>query len=108
MVEEATDLKEIPGVGNAISDKITEMVTTGSLRYYERLKAEFPEGILRVMRVPGVGPKTTARLWKELGISTLAGLERAAKDGRIAALPRLGGKTADNILRHLRSSRNAG
>jgi len=50
-------LKGIPGVGEAITKKITELVTTGRLEYYENLKAEFPEGVITLLDIPGVGPK---------------------------------------------------
>ena len=105
MVREERDLREIPGVGKAISDKITELVKTGKLKYYENLRAEFPEGILEVIRVPGVGPKTTKRLWQELGVGNISDLESAGKDGRLASLPRLGEKTAQNILRSIELAR---
>ncbi len=104
IVREGRDLKEIPGIGQAIAKKITELVTTGRLAYYDRLRDEFPDGILEVMRLPGVGPKTTKRLWKELAITTVSELEQAIENGRLAALPRMGKKTADNMLQHIRSA----
>ena len=58
MVREEQDLKEIPGIGDAISKKIIEYVDTGILKYYENLKSEFPEGMLELITVPGLGPKT--------------------------------------------------
>ena len=105
MVRENSDLKTIPGIGHAIADKINELVTSDNLEFYEELKSEFPEGILDVMHVPGVGPKTTKRLWKELDVSTVSQLEQAIKDGKLAELPRMGKKTADNILREIQSAR---
>ena len=98
-------LRELPGIGQELEEKIHEMLTTGDLVYYQRLYSEFPEGIIHVMGVPGVGPKTASRLWKELGVTTVDELERAVEDGRVAALPRMGEKTAENILRQLRASR---
>ena len=106
MVREEKDLREIPGIGKAISDKITELVSTSNLDYFERLKAEFPDGIVDLMHVPGLGPKTTVRVWKELGVTSIPELEKAATDGSLAALPRLGKKTADNILRHIQFARS--
>ena len=105
MVRDEKDLREIPGIGKAISDKIAELVNTGKLSYLEKLKAEFPEGILELMHIPGLGPKSTVRVWKELGVTTVADLERVAKDGTLAALPRMGQKSADNILRHIQFAR---
>ncbi len=106
MVKEDKDLREIPGIGRAISDKIQELVSTGRLEFYEKLKADFPDGLLTLMDVPGIGPKTALRISEELGISTVEGLEKAIEDGLVAKLPRLGEKAADNILRHLRSLRS--
>ena len=105
MVGEEKDLRELPGIGKAIADKIAELVNTGKLGYYERLKAKFPPGVLEMMNIPGLGPKTIVRVWKELEVTTIAELERAARDGRLADMPRLGQKTAENILRELQFAR---
>ena len=106
MLRQNQNLQEIPGIGKAISDKIAEMTNTNSLAYYDRLKAEFPDGILEVLEIPGLGPKTVKRLWHELDITTVAQLEIAAQDGRLAALPRLGKKTAENIARQIQFQRS--
>ena len=103
LVSEESDLRQIPGIGEAISAKINELVTTGRLEYMEGLKAEFPDGILALMDVPGIGPKTALRISKEMGISSVEELEQAIVEGRLSAMPRLGEKTAENILRHIRS-----
>ena len=106
MLRDEKDLKEIPGIGQAISDKITELVSTDQLGYYEKLKAEFPEGVLELMHIPGLGPKTTVRLWKEIGVTSVSELEQAITDGKLADMPRMGKKTADNILREIQFTRN--
>ncbi len=98
-------LQEIPGVGEAISKKLTELVSTGRLDYYEKLKAEFPPGINVLMEIPGIGPRTALLLTKELGISHVDDLEKAIEDGQVAALPRMGEKTAHNILRQIKAYR---
>ncbi len=98
-------LREIPGVGEAISSKITELLTSGKLEAYEKLRAEFPEGIINLMTIPGVGPKTALRLSRELGISNVDELEKAILEGQVASLYRLGEKTADNILHHIQTMR---
>ena len=105
MLEEAEDLKNIPGVGEAIAKKTTELVTTGKLGYYEDLKAEFPEGITSLLEIPGIGPKTASRLSTELGINSVDGLEQAIKDGQVARMFRLGDKTADNMLHQIQALR---
>ena len=98
-------LKEIPGVGEAISKKLTELVNTGHMDYFEKLKAEFPAGINTLMEVPGIGPRTALLLTKELGISNIDDLEMAIENGRVAGLARMGEKTANNILRQIKALR---
>lgn len=91
-------LSEIPGIGKAIAEKLTTLIDTGTLPYYEELKAEFPPGLFEMFELQGVGPKKIKRLWDELGITTVEGLEVGCKDGRVAALSGFGEKTAKNIL----------
>jgi len=105
MLEEGEDLKNIPGVGEAIAKKTTELITTGKLGYYEDLKAGFPEGITSLLEIPGIGPKTASRLSTELGIASVDGLEQAIKDGQVARMFRLGDKTADNIRHQIQALR---
>lgn len=98
-------LREVPGVGEAIAKKITELVTTGRLAFYENLKAEFPEGISTLLSIPGVGPKTAMLLSSELGISSVDELEAAIVGGKVARLYRMGDKTAENILHQIQALR---
>lgn len=98
-------LRDVPGVGEAIEKKIIELLTTGRLNYYEDLRSEFPAGVISLLQVPGIGPKTAMRLSTELGIKSLEELEAAVVDGRVEGLYRLGEKTAENILHHLQSMR---
>ena len=96
-------LGEIPGVGKAIAEKITELVATGQLAYFEILKAEFPPGVFEMFDLQGLGPKKIKALWDKLGITTIPDLEAASKDGRVAGLSGFGKKTADNILAAIQS-----
>ncbi len=98
-------LKKVPGVGEAITKKITELVTTGKLGYYENLKAEFPEGISTLLDIPGIGPKTAMSLSTELGIKSVDEVEAAITSGKVASLPRMGDKTAENILHYIQALR---
>jgi DNA polymerase (family 10) len=98
-------LGEIPGIGEAISKKINELVTTHKLHYYDELKSEFPKGIIALLNIPNVGPKTAMLLTSELDIETVDDLEAAIASGRVAMLPRMGNKTSENILRSIRMLR---
>ncbi len=104
-VAEGGDPRGISGIGEAIAKKIRELLETGRLRFYEELRAQFPDVLLELLNVPGIGPKTAMLVVTELGVSTVGELQVAIEDGRVAALPRLGEKAADNILRHFRSVR---
>ena len=101
-------LREVPGIGEAISTKISELLTTGQLKACDRLRAEFPDDILSLVAIPGVGPKTAGLLYRELGVSSVDELEQAVMGGQVAALHRLGEKTAENILHHIRAQRIEG
>ena len=92
-------LNEIPGAGEAIKAKIAEMVTTGHLKYYEKLRAEFPEGIRELLAVSGIGPKTAHALYSDMDIKSLAELEEVINSDK--PLPRMGEKTRENIRRAL-------
>ena len=98
MHEEGKDFKDVAGIGDAIAAKSMELITTGRLRFYDELKAQFPDGIIKLMDVPGIGPKTAYRIATELGVGTVDQLEAAIRDGRVARINRLGKKTAANIL----------
>jgi len=91
-------LQEIPGIGQAIAEKISELYATGHLPYYEELKAEFPAGIFELFELLGLGPKKIRALYDHLGIASLDALDAACKDGRVAGLAGFGAKTAANIL----------
>jgi DNA polymerase (family 10) len=91
-------LGEIKGIGEGIQKKITELVTTGRLKYLEELKAATPPGLVAMLEIPGLGPKKIKMVYDELGIETVEQLEQACKDGKIAGLKGFGEKTQTNIL----------
>jgi len=105
MHEEGKDFRDIAGIGDAIATKSVELITTGRLRFYDDLKASLPEGIINLMDVPGIGPKTAYKLGTELGVGSVDQLEAAIRDGRVAKLERMGDKTAANILRAIEAFR---
>lgn len=102
-------LREIPGVGKAIAEKIDELLSTGKLQFLENLKKEVPESLATWLQVPSLGPKKVAAIWKALDITTLAELEAAAKEGKLRGLPGMGAKSETAILEGLASlSRRSG
>ena len=88
----------IPGVGQAISDKIAELVETGRLRFYDRLRAEIPPSLVEMLEVPGLGPRTVRLVHEELGIATLEELRVAAQEGRLRTVKGLSAKSEASIL----------
>jgi DNA polymerase (family 10) len=91
-------LREIPGVGAAIAEKIDELLSTGKLGFYEKLAAQVPASVVELLKVDGVGPKRAAVFWKQLGITNLAELEAAARGGRLRDLPGMGSKSEEKII----------
>jgi DNA polymerase (family 10) len=108
MVREGEDLSRLAGIGKDLAGKIAEIVETGKLRDLEKLKGEIPEDLSVLMRVAGLGPKRVLVLHRELGVSGLGELEKAAKDNKIRELPGFGGKTEENILEEIARQKEAG
>jgi DNA polymerase (family 10) len=98
---DASGLREIPGIGKDLAARIREIVDTGDAAFHRELLAEFPPTILDVLNLQGVGPKTVAMLYRELGVRTLDDLERAASDGRVRSLRGMGAKKEALILKAL-------
>jgi DNA polymerase (family 10) len=99
-------LTAIDGIGKATGEKIAELSTHGRLDYYDNLREEFPPDILTLFEIQGLGAKKIKVLWDTLKVHSVTNLERACKDGSVAALPGFGEKTAANILKgieHMRS-----
>jgi DNA polymerase (family 10) len=95
------DRLAIQGIGKDLNAKITELVETGSIAYHQSLLQEFPPTILDLLNLQGVGPKTVALLYRELGIRTLDDLEAAAREGRLRSLKGMGAKKETWILKAL-------
>ena len=91
-------LGEIKGIGEALQKKITELVNTGKLAYYEDLKASVPEGLFTLLQIPGLGPKKIKALHDKLQITSIDQLEIACKDSKVAGLDGFGEKTQAKIL----------
>ena len=95
----------LPGIGKDIAAKIGELIEHGAIRYHQELLEEFPPTVLDLLRLQGVGPKTVARLYGELGVRTLEDLDRAARDGRIRDMKGMGAKKEGLILKALEDQR---
>ncbi len=100
-------LRDIPGVGQAIAEKVEELLTTGKLAFLEKLQAEVPASLTELLQVPDLGPKRVSLVWKKLGITTLADLERAARAGELRGLPGMGEKSESKILIGIESLKRA-
>jgi DNA polymerase (family 10) len=95
---QAGTLEEIPGIGKAIAEKIDELLSTGRLEFYERLQDQVPPGVVALLEIPDVGPKTAKLLWEEMGLQSVTEVEGAARAGSLQALPGLGAKSEAKIL----------
>lgn len=91
-------LTSIPDIGEKIAAKIKELIATGRPQEIDDYLKTYPEGLVEVMKLQGVGARTARRLWEELGVSSLNELETAASEDRIAGLPGMGKKSQENIL----------
>lgn len=93
------DLIKVPGVGTDLAEKIREYVNTGGMRSYDKLRNEVPSGLVDLLSVPGLGPKTAKVFFEKLHIKDIDGLERHAKEGTLKGLPGIQAKTEENILK---------
>lgn len=98
---DADELLQLGGIGKDLADKIVAIVRTGELPQLEELKKKIPPGVVQMLRIPGLGPKKVAALFKELGLDTLEALKQAAEQGQIAELKGFGKKTEHSILEGL-------
>ena len=92
-------LEKIPGIGKAIAAKIKELVETGSLKFFEDLRSEFPAEILELFSLPGLGAKKIKALYEQLQVSSIAQLQEACAAGRVAELPGFGKTTQEKLCR---------
>jgi DNA polymerase (family 10) len=92
---------ELAGIGKIIEEKIVQIVEDGEIHALTKHKGRFPPDVVRFMELPGLGPKTAARIWQELGITTLAELKEAAEAGRLRGLTGLSSRSEERILKAL-------
>jgi DNA polymerase (family 10) len=89
---------KLPGAGPALTAKLAELSETGHLEYHDRLRAQVPAGLLDMLRIPGVGPRTIKQLHVELGIDSVEALRAAAEQGSLRSLKGLSERTEQNVL----------
>lgn len=96
-------LTEIPKIGKTLAAKITEMLETDQLEFYEKLKQEVPVGVVEMMRINGVGPKKAKLFWDELNITDIVALEKAARANKLRGLSGMGAKSEQKIIEGIES-----
>ena len=99
--------KELPGIGKTIEAKLVEAVELGEMSALTKRRAEVPDEVASFMHLPGLGPKTAARIWRELDVTTIPALREAAEQGRLRALPGFGQKSEEKILKALEQGQAA-
>jgi DNA polymerase (family X) len=99
--------KELPGIGKTIEEKIVEVVNDGEMHALARRRDQVPPEVVSFLRLPGLGPKTAARIWQELGVTTIAELKEAAEGERLRTLAGLGARSEQKILKALAADTKA-
>src|SRR5207344_2073213 len=93
--------KELPGIGKTIEQKVVEVTEDGEMHALTKRRGLVPAGVVDFLRLPGVGPKTAARFWMQLGITSLPALKSAAEEGRLRGLSGMGARSEEKILKAL-------
>jgi DNA polymerase (family 10) len=95
------EISRIKGIGKALAEKISKLVSEGSLPYYEELKSSIPEGLLDILKIPGLGAKKVKVIYDKLGISSIGELEYACRENRLRDLDGFGQKSQDKVLQSI-------
>jgi len=98
-ITESGKLKDVPGIGEGMAQKIMEYLKTGKVSKFEEVRKGVPDELIAIMDIPGMGPKTLSMLHKAKGISNLSQMEKAVEDGSLVGLPGIGEKKVENIKR---------
>ena len=107
-IAQVGELRSIAGIGQAIADKITALLNTGSFDLLDRMKQTIPAGVVELLAVPDMGPKRVKLLWKQAGITSIAELEQAAREGKLAGLPGIGPKMEAKIIANIEVTKKRG
>ena len=106
MVNEPDKIRDLPGIGENLSEKILEILKTGKLNQLERLNKRVPPSLSDIMRIKYLGPIRTRRIYLELGIDSIDKLEKAAMEGNLSQLKGFGEKTTDRIIRQIKDRKS--
>ena len=99
LISERKDLDKLPGIGKDLAQKIVEILETGTLKKYEEIKKEIPEGLMEIITIPGLGPRTAKTLYDNLNVESVDELEQLAREHKLQGLPGIKAKTEENILK---------
>lgn len=108
LADDRDALLALDGIGKKVADKVQEYVSTGDIAEHAELRSRVPAGLLDLLKLQGLGPKTVHLLWKEKGVTDLSGLKAAIDDGSILDLPRMGEKTVENLREAVEMAHEAG
>lgn len=108
LAKDRAALIAIKGIGPKIADKIIEFCETGKVAEHDELLAQVPKGVLAMLEIPGLGPKTVHTIWRVGNVDTIAKLEAAMADGSLASLPRMGEKSVEKVRQNLAIAKSAG
>lgn len=101
-------LTALEGIGEGMAEKILEWFEAGDMAEYREVTGDVPAGLLDVLEIPGLGPKTVKRLWEEAGVESIGDLKEKLEGGELERMPRMGGKTLDNMREAIRFTESAG
>lgn len=96
---ESGELLEVQGIGKSLAEKVEEILATGTSKFYEKIKKAPEYRLLPLLSIPGVGPKHAVQFYRALGVETVEDLEKAARNGRLHELDRMGEKLEEKILK---------
>jgi len=108
LAEDRKKLIAIDGVGERAADKISEFLDTGDITEHKELLAKVPAGLLEILKVPGIGPKSVRAMWKDKGVESLDDLKRIIDSGEILDVPRMGKKTVENMKQAITFTEQSG
>jgi DNA polymerase (family 10) len=105
---ERGELLDVPGIGKSLAEKVEEIMATGTTKFYEKIKKSPEYELLPLLTIPGIGPRHAIQFYRVLGVVTVDDLEKAAREGRLRSLDRMGEKLEEKILKGIEQYRRRG